>query len=145
MIVAAHQSMLAPQGGPSSLDYVQDGLYYQLDGIENAGRGVHDATATTWADLTGNGRDATFINGKTWLDDAVYLYGKTSDHMAKIAGLPSLTAFTFEIVFKGGSADAYGRIYDTEAYGITNRRFSGLVYTDKQSVPSYEQKISNFK
>ena len=34
-----------------SYDYAQDGLVFQLDGIENAGRGTHDAEATEWIDL----------------------------------------------------------------------------------------------
>lgn len=134
MIVAAHQTMLAPQGAPSSLDYVQDGLYYQLDGIENAGRGVHSSAATTWTDLTGNGHDATFLNaasGLVWQDDAAYLYGKTHDGMAKIAGLPSMTAFTFEIVNRMDSRDDYARLYDTEAYfgGSSAKRFAALFNT----------------
>ena len=41
----------------TSASYVQDGLIAQWDGIENAGRGVHDANAATWVDLTGNGCD----------------------------------------------------------------------------------------
>jgi len=131
-VIAAHHSLLRV-GGVSSLDYVQDGLYYQLDGIENAGRGVHDASASTWSDLTGNGRDATFINGKAWKDDACYLAGATSDHMAKIRGVPSFTAFTLEIVFKGGTAESYARIFDNEAYfqWVENRRFGALVYTSR--------------
>ena len=40
--------------------YVQDGLVVQFDGIENAGSGAaHDDAATTWKDLSGNGRDGT--------------------------------------------------------------------------------------
>ena len=131
MIVAAHQTMLAPQGGPSSLDYVQDGLYYQLDGIENAGRGVHDASASVWTDLTGNGRDATFINaasGLVWQDDAAYLYGETHDGMAKIRGLPSMTAFTFETVYRVDSHELAGRLWDSEAYqgGYEGKRFFAM-------------------
>lgn len=38
-------------------DYVQDGLVAMWDGIENAGWGVHDPSATTWKDLSGNGHD----------------------------------------------------------------------------------------
>lgn len=37
----------------SSRAYVQDGLVLQLDGFDNAGRGVHDDAATVWSDLTG--------------------------------------------------------------------------------------------
>lgn len=116
---------------PTTLDYVQDGLYYQLDGIENAGRGVHDATASTWTDLTGNGRNATFINGKTWKNNACYLAGMTSDHMAKIAGLPSMTSFTVEIVHKQYAKENYARLYDSEAYygDDQSKRFSCLFGT----------------
>ena len=39
--------------------YVQDGLVVQFDGIENAGRGRHDSSATTWVDLAGGIGDAT--------------------------------------------------------------------------------------
>lgn len=127
-VIAGHHSALRRRA-PTTLDYVQDGLYYQLDGIENAGRGVHDASATSWTDLTGNNRNASFINGKTWLDDAVYLYGKTSDNMAKIRGLPSMTAFTFELVFRVDSYENYARLFDSEAYGTARRRFCGLVNT----------------
>ena len=35
-------------------DYVQSGLVAMWDGIENAGWGTHDASATTWVDLIGN-------------------------------------------------------------------------------------------
>lgn len=37
-----------------SASYVAEGLVAQWDGIENAGRGVHDASATTWKDLVGS-------------------------------------------------------------------------------------------
>lgn len=43
-------------------DYVQDGLVAMWDGIENAGWGVHDANATVWKDLTGNGWDFPAAN-----------------------------------------------------------------------------------
>lgn len=44
--------------------YVQDGLLVQYDGIENSGRGLHDATTNRWVDLTGNGPDFVLIEGK---------------------------------------------------------------------------------
>lgn len=37
--------------GPTARDYVQDGLVAMWDGIENAGWGVHDNSATIWQDL----------------------------------------------------------------------------------------------
>ena len=41
-------------GVPTARDYVQDGLIAMWDGIENAGFGVHDSSATTWKDLVGD-------------------------------------------------------------------------------------------
>ena len=38
--------------------YVTKDLALRLDGIDNAGIGVHDASANVWKDLSGNGRDA---------------------------------------------------------------------------------------
>lgn len=38
----------------SAGDYVRDGLVTMWDGIENAGRGVHDPNATNWKSLIGN-------------------------------------------------------------------------------------------
>ena len=49
--------------------YVQRGLVAQYDGIENAGVGLHDANAATWADLTGNGNDGTVGSAVSWLPD----------------------------------------------------------------------------
>lgn len=43
-------------------DYQQSGLIAHWDGIENAGRGKHDDSATTWTDLVG-GREFRFDNG----------------------------------------------------------------------------------
>ena len=43
--------------------YVTSGLVAQWDGIDNAGTGSHDATATTWKDLSGNGHDASRPDG----------------------------------------------------------------------------------
>ena len=37
--------------GKTARDYVQNGLVAMWDGIENAGWGVHDPNATTWANL----------------------------------------------------------------------------------------------
>ena len=61
-----------------SLDagYVTKDLALRLDGIDNAGVGVHDASANVWKDLSGNGRDA-FLAGNAdgtshWTDKGFY-------------------------------------------------------------------------
>ena len=54
MMLGARTGAWAKSGVPTARDYVQDGLIAMWDGIENAGLGVHDATATVWKDLIGD-------------------------------------------------------------------------------------------
>ena len=63
MVVFGFESALA---AVSSTSYVQRGLVCHFDALDNAGRGQHSSSATTWVDLTGNGNDATvhFDDGK---------------------------------------------------------------------------------
>ena len=51
---------------PTCADYIQDGLIGMWDGIENKGYGRHDATTSTWVDLSGNQRDATLSGTYSW-------------------------------------------------------------------------------
>ena len=46
--------------------YIHRGLVANFDGIDNAGTGMHDSSATTWVDLTGNGNDATKGSNASW-------------------------------------------------------------------------------
>ena len=51
----------------ASRAYVQRGLVAQYDGIDNAGTGSHDSTATTWKNLTGDtSLDGTCANELSW-------------------------------------------------------------------------------
>ena len=56
--------------GYDAYAYVTNGLVAQWDGIDNVGTGSHDATATTWKDLSGNGHDAVRKDGAAlaWAD-----------------------------------------------------------------------------
>ncbi len=69
--VALTAVFATPAASSASL-YIQDGLVAAYDGIDNAGTGTHDSSATTWADLTGNGNDGacdaklSWVNGKGW-------------------------------------------------------------------------------
>ena len=56
---------------PTARDYIQDGLIAMWDGIENAGWGVYDASATVWKDLSGNGYDMTIHSGSTIGEDYI--------------------------------------------------------------------------
>ena len=61
-MLGARTAAWAKSGGvPTALDYVQDGLIAMWDGIENAGWGIHDQSATTWKDLVG-GNDLMLKN-----------------------------------------------------------------------------------
>ena len=51
-------------GRGSALPYRKDGLIMHLDAIQNT-RGGHNASATTWEDLSGVGMDVTLYNA-TW-------------------------------------------------------------------------------
>ena len=66
-----------------SLDagYVTNGLAIRLDGIDNAGVGVHNASATVWKDLSGNGRDATLAgnaDGSSHWEDKGFCFNKNA-------------------------------------------------------------------
>lgn len=53
LALKAQNWLAAKKSVPTARDYLQDGLVHMWDGIENAGWGVHDATATNWIDLVG--------------------------------------------------------------------------------------------
>lgn len=72
--------------------YVTDGLVSMWDGEWNVGGGKHDADATTWADITGNGHDASVASGS--FDDDGYDLSKRCYFTFDTA----LTEATIEIV-----------------------------------------------
>ena len=84
--------------------YVQDGLIAHWDAIDNVGTGVHDASATTWKDLTGLHPDMVFPNG-TLIGDNYYdmagVSGGTGGYVTNIADIATAImnkACTVEIV-----------------------------------------------
>lgn len=88
-MIAARQIFLGRGGGakvPTAADYVQDGLVAMWDGEWNAGGGVHDAEATTWKDLSGNGYDGELVaaqlgTGYQWEDNAFVRYANNANGM----------------------------------------------------------------
>lgn len=58
------------KAAPTARSYVQNGLVAMWDGIENAGWGVHDASAATWKDLAGN-RDLVLGSAATVHDNYI--------------------------------------------------------------------------
>ena len=89
----------------TSQSYVQDGLVAQWDGIENVGRGQHDATARFWADISGNGHNfANFINGLSWNEDSLQMPSSDYEKAAVTTGIAARNCVSFEIVYKQTSA-----------------------------------------
>ncbi|MBQ1429034.1 MAG: hypothetical protein IIZ06_05145, partial [Kiritimatiellae bacterium] len=80
----------AKPSGPTARDYVQDGLVAMWDGIENAGWGQHDASATTWKDLTGNENDLSLWNGSVVTSNSVK--NETAACIAQCPIIPNVSA-----------------------------------------------------
>ena len=92
-----------------STSYKQEGLVLQLDALENAGRGVFDATATEWKELTGVRSDATFSGDCSWSPVGLVVNGKSGRAYVTFDG--RLTkAHTIEVVAKVSDTESYGRI-----------------------------------
>jgi hypothetical protein len=80
-----------------SSSYVQSGLIAQWDGINNAGTGTHDPTATTWKDLKGS-LDMTLTDKGSWTADGNALF---CNNGAGAQGASATPAYkTIEIVYK---------------------------------------------
>lgn len=112
------EPVLAP---PTALDYIQDGLVGMWDGIENAGWGVHDPSATTWVNLV-NGGTFNVGSGNYFTDDSLYV---ATDKMASLAiplyGIQDNNAYTFEIV--GASYNGQSLCTIPYAYGAAFSAF----------------------
>ena len=98
--------MLAEQM-PTSADYVQDGLLVQWDGIDNAGTGTHDPTATTWKNLKGGGYDLTLTNNAAWNAEGRAL---VVDGISATYPVAAPEYKTIEVVFKRTNKGGNGRI-----------------------------------
>ena len=86
--------------GYTAKDYVQDGLVAMWDGIENAGWGVHDAEATTWKDLIGNGDMSLTYGSMTFSESAcVVTNGLLRTTLGQIATALNGKEITVEAVY----------------------------------------------
>lgn len=98
--------LFAEKGEPGYCidDYVHDAANLFLDGIWNAGEGVHNDTLTSWVDLSGNCQPTPLNTGNTVGTNCITgdgtLYGRmTVPDVDPI----NLTTFTLELVFKHNS------------------------------------------
>lgn len=105
---------------PTARDYVQDGLIAMWDGIENAGFGLHNASATVWKDLSGN-NDMNLATGGSWSDKSFVSnpsYYKTASIGHSISGI-----LTIECVCKVnsyGSGRGVVAFDENSTYHISN-------------------------
>ena len=79
--------------------YVPGGLVAQFDGIDNAGFGQHSDDTATWADLTGNGNDATKAANVTWAANGWVNAADCKPMVVTSRGMAAVTAtktFTME-------------------------------------------------
>ena len=79
-------------------DYIQDGLIAMWDGIENAGWGTHDASATVWKDLVGI-NDLTLAQSSSLYFAETYLYASNTQYAeGDISKIPAnLNNVTYEV------------------------------------------------
>lgn len=120
MMIAARNAFLMGGDKPWQNPYITDGLVAMWDGEWNAGGGVHDSTATTWVDLTGNGHVLS-ASSPSWGDN--YAEASTSVNsifrgtaaqgswLCDVCG----SAFTVEIVCTVATNKS-----DSVAFGMAN-------------------------
>ena len=108
MLIAARNGFLA--GGWKN-PYITDGLVAMWDGEWNAGGGKHDANATSWVDLTGNGWDFPATN-------LVF----ASDHVEVMADTQT-TKMSAE--FWEWSAVSFDSVCERPAYNPSDSRNNG--------------------
>lgn len=114
------------KSGYTAKDYVQDGLIAMWDGIENAGWGTHNASATVWKDLIGN-LDATAIDSPIFGDnhtDTSNGYWSLPSSIREIVETQRLTA---EAVFRPSTSSGID-IRNQGIVGIGEKRSLWLFF-----------------
>lgn len=113
-------------GGGEISDYVQSGIMFWLDGIENTRNG-HDASSTTWENLANSSYDVTYNSSKV-IGDKYCIPNGRSD----ISAIPSSKPLTIEIVIDYAPNGDYQII--NPWYGNStgtvwfNKNYSGLFF-----------------
>ena len=130
---------------PNTWDYVQTGLIGMWDGIENAGRGVHDANAATWKDLVGEHDFAVVLSDSEWEADAFYAKNRN----AATSGFMNFSSsMTLQFVIKdnlspatntGNSAFVILGAHDGRYFGLLHRPSNNAYMADRAY---YSQSIS---
>jgi hypothetical protein len=98
-MIAARQIAFgkAASKGLSAKSYIQDGLVAMWDGIENAGWGVHDPSATVWKNLV-KGDSFKVKSGNYFTADSVITTVNTDYGVILTYGIQDGSGYTFECV-----------------------------------------------
>ncbi len=107
--------------------YATDGLVVWLDGIWNAGKGVHNASATQWANLANPANNAAITANASsgWRDDGYYFCYDSASSYAQLANAtPAMTRATFEFAFDGKLSDQSG--FDWGSYFVSRGANNGI-------------------
>lgn len=108
--------------------YNTDGLVAMWDGEWNTGPGVHDASATTWKNLAGNGFDLDVINGATFGSDHI-ICNQTNKPVASSDVGTTLAPVYVEFVYSKTQSNAYAFAFHTDQnIGIIAFKNSGVVF-----------------
>jgi len=98
----------------NSSSYIQEGLTAHWDGIDNAGRGLHDSTTNVWKNLVDGGMDLTVGTGE-WTDSSLTSFGKSEP---AATGTSTLTFTSLETVCVNARHDASAMLFSS---GVDNR------------------------
>lgn len=109
MLIAERNAMMV-SGTATAKSYITRDPIAIYDGLENAGYGVHDSTATAWTDLSGNGKDMTLYNGALFDVNCLRLTGLVNNKWAFAEYIGSLIGrlrYTIEVCFVGERTSTY--------------------------------------
>ena len=122
-------AVLSASATYTSADYVQKGLLACWDGCENAGRGIHNPSATVWRDVIG-GREFA-LTGVTVADDRMVFAGTASSYGLMGA---SGTRETFEMATNGTLEVVYASATGTgDQIILQSSTKSGIVFSFYQT------------
>ena len=124
------------KSGYTAKDYVQDGLIFRFDGIENENYGLHNGSLDRWCDLSGNGNDAHKVDGVSignpiWTDDA--FTGDRRERVLEIGNVfEGLDEFTIQFC---GLDETYSAwfFHSRESNGDTPWRYIQIVSYDART------------
>lgn len=92
--------------GPTAKDYIQDGLVAMWDGIENAGWGTHDPSATVWKDLV-NGVELQLCPQASFSDNALVISATEEDVSTAYITIPNATMVPIIVAAMGSGRTPY--------------------------------------